>query len=96
MEIFSEKKSFRNLGPRKFFPFPQTRRQVSATDRGKCRNFVEIAGINYTICIIGLGGMDAPECPLSKIWTTLNALYQKPEKSTLPSVLLSISCTDAT
>jgi len=31
-EIFSEKPSFRNLGPRKFVPSPQTRRQVSATD----------------------------------------------------------------
>src|SRR6218665_3864786 len=31
MEFFSEKSSFRNFGPRKFFPSPQTRRQVSAT-----------------------------------------------------------------
>src|SRR6218665_2949519 len=31
MEIFFQKKpSFRNLGPRKFLPSPQTRRQVSA------------------------------------------------------------------
>ena len=29
--FFSEKKSFRNFRPRKFFPSPQTRRQVSAT-----------------------------------------------------------------
>ena len=34
MEIFSEKTSFgRNLGPRNFFPSPQTRRQVSTTGR---------------------------------------------------------------
>jgi len=31
MEVFPEKTSFRNFGPRKFFPSPQTRRQVSAT-----------------------------------------------------------------
>ena len=31
MEIFPEETSFRNLGPRNFFPPPQTRRQVSAT-----------------------------------------------------------------
>src|SRR6218665_2539154 len=30
-EIFPEKTSFRNLGPQKKIPSPQTRRQVSAT-----------------------------------------------------------------
>jgi len=30
-KFFRKKTSFRNLGPRKFFPYPQTRRQVSAT-----------------------------------------------------------------
>ena len=31
--FFRKKSSSRNLGPRKFFPSPQTRRQVSAADR---------------------------------------------------------------
>src|SRR6218665_2995456 len=30
MEIFFPKTSFRNVGPRKIFPSPQTRRKVSA------------------------------------------------------------------
>jgi len=39
---FFEKTSFRNLGPRKICPSPQTRRQVSATDGEK-----EVASTSY-------------------------------------------------
>src|SRR6218665_1601205 len=46
IEIFSEKTSFRNLGPRKICPSPQTRRQVSATETLPFMNSILVTPLN--------------------------------------------------
>src|SRR6218665_797243 len=60
MEIFFEKSSFRNLGPRKNCPSAQTRRPVSATARlGKGRQLKDV----LPLLVLGSSGSSGLSLP---------------------------------